>query len=57
MDMSTKTQASMVGTMTAFTTKCKKVITQYKYNIKMKQVIKLVTLNGTSKGIHRAVFT
>ena len=52
MDISTKTQASMVGTMTAFITKCKKVITQYKYNIKMKQVIKLVTLNGTSKGIH-----
>ena len=44
MAISIKTQASMIGTMTAFVTKCKKVITQYRYNIKMKQVIKLVTL-------------
>ena len=30
--------------MTAFIKTCKKVITQYRHNIKMKQVIKLVTL-------------
>ena len=34
MAISIKTQASMVGTTTAFVTKCKNVITQYRYNIK-----------------------
>ena len=42
--LNTNHDTGKIGTMTVFITICNWVITQYKYNIKTKQVMKLVTL-------------